>query len=1595
VEVVAVTAATVGADSRLSAVGGPARAPLGAPDGGTVTVYAGGLTVGPTGAVLASSGPRSSGGAVALHTVGDLTLSGRTAASGGRGALTQTGGSMTLNVGGNLTTAGTTVIDGFGQEQGGSLVVHVGGDATVAGTWSLEGGKGVLQKVGGTVEVVAGGDVLVSGTVDVSAQENWTWQGGVRMPTGAVVEVRGTNVTVTGMVRANGGSGAGIQVGGRVALVADEWLRVSGAVTARGQETLAGAGKVELQYDAAELRDGTFTPVPIRIFDFPLFCFPPCGEAPEPVCVDEVAPGETPGDSHFRRSWVAVGCVRGRCVNALRLSYCQFGCADGACQACDAGPCCEEGRIAPRVDGDDTGAEPCDLNSESDPESVCLRYELVGGSWVPVVPTELPACGAYAIMRRYGYYCDGQTAECSTSNLHWRSVSALPNPDHLACGPDPESGAATLVACSDHDLCTTDDHCEANACVGTPLECAEYARCWGNVLIQPHDSGTCENGTCVTETDCALIPVSDPPVCDAGQLTVYSGPRSCDPYSLTCAPTVEELDCPGLHPDGAGYCLENTFFSTREGTCQDGVPNCIVEEYDPVVCVPAAPFCEDGEWVVPRSTCTEYGCEEEEPASWCSEADPVLDGCFDETSQKYMVAIDECEDVTACRTETQAVPCPGGGTCSGGVCSGGDPCAGVVCDQPPPPVCAGQVLTGRYASSGTCSGGTCSYEPLEDLPCATSCTGGRCQDCDQGACCDTSSGTFAPRVDVPSEAQPCDTVRTFELECVGGCGGQVVRRETRRYCDGASSTCTDANPLPGDWQIIETCPTDARCLSGASGARCSSCMVNLVPEDRQRRCHGSDLDREDCDAGDPECRLAGDAPGAGTCDPATDLCVPEPLPEVPCPHGCTDGLCIPDPAVFPPDGEACDDGDDVCTSDDHWFGGVCIGTPFKCTELPCPDNGCWWAFPPEDIEPYTVQTAYGEQRVARDRVLVEVQPGVTRAQVDALAWDLFNSHVMSQIPSLDLYEIQVITSDASQLQSSVDALNQHPQLVANARMSAFATLKSNCFQGDDNRSHLPGRHNYCEWIDTNHAAGVKVFNQLLPHLGIDHHKPVRVAILDTGVESTVSFLSELKSKNRIEFIDKPPEPYFEDRYSYHGTRVASLIAANQDGDYFAGAASGFIGKRGLTLGVFRLDTIGLNVSDPSKIGATVPSILAGVKAARKWNAHVINMSLAYTDQGPLEPDGFPRDVGLFKKALSWPFFDPLVVVAAGNDGDRMVPGRTVPGGLALPEVLGVYGLSKCSVSELDAGSPYWPGANEPNLGLIAAPYRDIVHLYETGDASWAHGTSLGAAFVTSWAAVLKWLDEDLTPTQIKNLAYWHSESTAYRSGKPYPVVDFFRPIVKTAMDRAPASPSGWVRRLLDRPEPGVQNSPDGRPNILYRVCPGGFELVPYGYPPIYYDPFDHDTMAPNIVNFTLEEDENGVWIDIDADSNGVGLEDLKSATVDATTLLDFNTAIPLVGGWGTYWVPSESLNARVESGVFKFTRCQIVDRHNGTGEPSLVFVEGQMRNVSLMMKQSGELVGRVEVDDTDFKLPAWVMCLDASGLCNAIELRCVGGRFPP
>ncbi|MFH2010107.1 MAG: hypothetical protein ABI333_26150 [bacterium] len=254
--------ATIGQDSRLSADGGPTKRPFGKPDGGRITLYANNLLIAEGGLLSVTGGQRADGGHAELWTFNDLTINGRLEGRGGESQDVQRGAFLNLGVTGTLTLGPTGFIDTSAQDRGGTLVAHVMGDADIQGVITCTAGSGAFQQNGGITKLLTAGDVTISGAIDVSGQENWVWQDGIRAPNGAYVNVSGDDVTISGAIFANGGSGGGHQCAGSVLLRASDHLTISGTVHALGEESISGHTPINIDYASHDFTGADIRPPP-------------------------------------------------------------------------------------------------------------------------------------------------------------------------------------------------------------------------------------------------------------------------------------------------------------------------------------------------------------------------------------------------------------------------------------------------------------------------------------------------------------------------------------------------------------------------------------------------------------------------------------------------------------------------------------------------------------------------------------------------------------------------------------------------------------------------------------------------------------------------------------------------------------------------------------------------------------------------------------------------------------------------------------------------------------------------------------------------------------------------------------------------------------------------------------------------------------------------------------------------------------------------------------------------------------------------------------------------------------------------------------
>lgn len=371
---------------------------------------------------------------------------------------------------------------------------------------------------------------------------------------------------------------------------------------------------------------------------------------------------------------------------------------------------------------------------------------------------------------------------------------------------DPCRGVADGVLCDDRSLCTVNDTCVDEVCVGTSIvpnvtQCIEEIQCnpfTGNLTYVPVNAGTpCDDGDTCTFDEVCLAGVCTNGISVSCPLP---GPASCRGLG-TCVSTPGNYTC--------DYPL------LANGTnCNDGLYCTVVDQ------------CVDGECLGVNRTCT--ATTECRTGGFCDE---VLDTCV----------YNELPDFTPCN---QTNLCSNVSFCLDGLC---DPQEGTVC--PPTTTC-----TPAYSCSlftGFCSPQTApDNTACDDGQPATvgdRCVGGACigtlLTCPPpGQCFDEGinvNGTCVPVFLPPgtpcSTGAPCTEGET--CDGAGGCGGGSPRTcSPLTPCD-AAGPCDPLEgcvftPLPAGTpcntfdvcQTDETCTADGNCV-GTLDTSNPSCLV--------------------------------------------------------------------------------------------------------------------------------------------------------------------------------------------------------------------------------------------------------------------------------------------------------------------------------------------------------------------------------------------------------------------------------------------------------------------------------------------------------------------------------------------------------------------------------------------------------------------------------------------------------------------------------------------------------------------------------------------------------------------------------------------------
>ena len=222
-----------------------------------------------------------------------------------------------------------------------------------------------------------------------------------------------------------------------------------------------------------------------------------------------------------------------------------------------------------------------------------------------------------------------------------------------------------------------------------------------------------------------------------------------------------------------------------------------------------------------------------------------------------------------------------------------------------------------------------------------------------------------------------------------------------------------------------------------------------------------------------------------------------------------------------------------------------------------------------------------------------------------------------------------------------------------------------------------------------------------------------VAVVDTGVDyNHADLLGRVRRDLGYDYADRDSDPMDDHG---HGSHVAGIIAASANNGFaIAGVAPQ------VTIVPFRVLGAGGQGS--------FSSVAAGIEAAARAGARIINLSLGSKDESQVVEDALrfatERNV--------------LVIAAAGNDGKEGVfyPARSR------------YAVSVSAVDrkgQLASFSSFGEGLD------LAAPGVDVVSAWKTGDICYASGTSMATPHVVGVAALALSRRPSLTRDQLETL----------------------------------------------------------------------------------------------------------------------------------------------------------------------------------------------------------------------------------------------------
>jgi subtilisin family serine protease len=574
-------------------------------------------------------------------------------------------------------------------------------------------------------------------------------------------------------------------------------------------------------------------------------------------------------------------------------------------------------------------------------------------------------------------------------------------------------------------------------------------------------------------------------------------------------------------------------------------------------------------------------------------------------------------------------------------------------------------------------------------------------------------------------------------------------------------------------------------------------------------------------------------------------------------------------------------------------------------------------------------------------VLLLMEEDANREDVDE-AVAAIDGTIVGQVPAVGLYQIEVPATTIAELDAAIDRAEDDVN-VAYAGYDAAPSILQECPAFSDNTGII--QIDQCPFVETEYFQALTMFDIFRPYLEVNR---VTVGVIDTGLDPSTTEMDDVDILwlNDVGGTPSDPHPIL------HGTAVAGIIAADDDGSGVNGMASRFLNDR-MNLVVGRME-------------GNAGSAIAYTNIACAAGADVVNISLTWDDRNPQFEviwHAWLRTLGLNS--------DALFCVSAGNDSREVDGVNHAPAGIDLPNVLTVAATAACDPTSLAGFSNYGPGVD------VAAPGENFPCISTGGFYRPLSGTSMAAPVVASLGAILKSLDPTLAPRQLAR--YITERSLIINPDTRHGRAVFSNAINQLLVDMNVGDPvQSWI-------DPMGLRTHGASAIVLSRICPQGISLTvdSYGF---------HELRSPD---------------------DDIGLGALGSALSPPTIFLSCNTdevvftiasstlpefalgSYPLVrdpgpAGCEATFVEQASLDGGVAlSGILTLDMCRIEQRSPFNGvDPWVVVVNGAYEGVL----EIGHFDGSdptIHEFHGEFALPMTVA--DLEQLHEYLENNCEGG----